>query len=154
MLAPIKTNQTGTGPPNMALKITLKPHEKMILGTAVITNGPTKCEFVVENKITILRQNSIISPDEANSPAKRIYLAIQLMYVDSSQLSTHQKLYWRLVKDFIDAAPSSLGLVDQINELILNENYYGALKLAKKLIKFEQEVIERVTKRTEILPIG
>jgi flagellar protein FlbT len=58
------------------------------------------------------------------------------------------------VKDFIDAAPSSLGLVDQINELILNENYYGALKLAKKLIKFEQEVIERVTKRTEILPIG
>lgn len=138
----------------MALKISLKSHEKMILGGAVITNGPTKCEFVVENKVSILRQNSIISPDEADSPARRIYLAIQLMYVDSSQLNTHQKLYWQLVKDFVDAAPSSLELVDQINELIFNEKYYEALKLAKQLIEFEQEVIERVTKRSEILSVG
>ena len=138
----------------MALKISLKSHEKMILGGAVITNGPTKCEFVVENKVSILRQNSIISPDEANSPAKKIYLAIQLMYVDSSQLNTHQKLYWQLVKDFVDAAPSSLELVDQINEFIFNEKYYEALKLAKQLIEFEQEVIERVTKRSEILSVG
>jgi flagellar biosynthesis regulator FlbT len=29
----------------MALKITLKPNEKLILGGAVITNGATKCEF-------------------------------------------------------------------------------------------------------------
>lgn len=138
----------------MALKITLKPHEKMILGGAVITNGHAKCEFVVENKVSILRQNNIISPEEAHSPARRIYLAIQLMYVDPPRLNTHHKLYWQLVKEFVDAAPSSLILIDQINELILNEKYYDALKLAKKLIQFEQEVIERVTKCTEVLPVG
>ena len=49
----------------MALKITLKPHEKMILGGAVITNGATKCEFIVENKVSILRQNSIMTPEDA-----------------------------------------------------------------------------------------
>ena len=138
----------------MALKITLKSHEKMILGGAVITNGPTKCEFVVENKVSILRQNNILSPEEAISPARRIYLAIQLMYVDPSQLDTHHKLYWHLVKEFIDAAPSSMGLMDRINEFIFNEQYYDALKLAKKLIDFEQEVIERVTECSEILPVG
>jgi flagellar protein FlbT len=137
----------------MALKISLKSHEKMILGGAVITNGPTKCEFIVENKVSILRQNNIITADEANSPARRIYLAIQLMYVDSSQGSTHRRLYWQLVKDFVDAAPSSLGLVDRMNELIFKEKYYEALKLAKQLIEFEQEVIERVTKCSEILPV-
>ena len=138
----------------MALKITLKPHEKMILGGAVITNGANKCEFIVENKVSILRQNNIMSPEEASSPAKRIYLAVQLMYVDPAQLKTHHKLYWQLVKGFIEAAPSSLELIDRINEFIFNDQYYDALKFAKKLIEFEQEVIERVTKCSEILPVG
>ena len=81
-------------------------------------------------------------------------MAIQLMYVDEAQIVVHQKSYWQLVKDFIAAAPSSLNLIDQINELILKENYYQALKLTQKLIDFEQEVIERVTKCSEILPVG
>lgn len=138
----------------MALKITLKPHEKMILGGAVVTNGPAKCEFVVENQATILRQNSILTPEEADSPAKRIYLAIQLMYVDPAQLRRHQELYWQLVNDFVGAAPSTLGLVDQINEHVFNNQFYDALKTAKKLIEFEQEVIESVTECSEKLPIG
>ena len=138
----------------MALKITLKPHEKLIIGGAVITNGDSKCEFLVENKVTILRQKSILSPDEATSPARRIYLATQLMYVDPEHMKDHQKTYWELVREFVEAAPSSLGLIDQISEHILNEKYYDALKSAKSLIEYEQEVIERVTKCSEILPIG
>jgi flagellar protein FlbT len=64
-----------------------------------------------------LRQNNIISPDEADTPARKIYLTIQLMYVDPKQLHDHQKIYWQLVKEFIDAAPSSLHH-RSINELI------------------------------------
>lgn len=138
----------------MALKITLKPHEKLILGGAVITNGASKCEFIVENTVAVLRQNNIMTPEAANTPASRIYLAIQLMYIDPQQQHNHQKAYWELVREFIDAAPSSLGLIDQINEYIVKENYYSALKLAKNLIEYEQEVIDRVTKCSEILPIG
>jgi flagellar protein FlbT len=138
----------------MALKITLKPNEKLILGGAVITNGATKCEFRIENTVAILRENSILTPDEADTPARRIYLTIQLMYVDPKQLQDHQRLYWQLVKEFIDAAPSSLAMIDHMNELILNEKYYDALKATKALIEYEQEVIERVTKCSEILPVG
>ncbi len=138
----------------MGLKITLKPHEKMILGGAVITNGTSKCEFIVENKVSILRHDNIMVPEAATSPAKRIYLAIQLMYVDPSKMVAHQKTYWQLIKEFVDAAPSSLGLVDLINECIFQEDYYKALKLAKQLIELEQEVIKRVTECSEILPVG
>ena len=130
----------------MTLKITLKPHEKMILGQAVIANGANKCEFIVENNVPILRQNDILSPEKADTPALRIYLAVQLMYVDQTNLSAHRKLYWQLVEEFLEAAPSSLHLVDRINELIFKEQYYQALKLAQKLVSYEQEVIERVTK--------
>ncbi len=127
----------------MALKITLKPNERLIIGDAVITNGPNKTEFVVENKVPLLRQDSIIASDEADSPSRRIYFVIQLMYLDKDNIAEHHKLYWELVRDFVKAAPSFLELIDHINELILSEKYYQALKVARRLIEFEQEVMER-----------
>lgn len=128
----------------MALKITLKPHERLIVGGAVITNGPSKADFMVENKVPILRQSHILSAEQADSPARRIYFIIQLMYIESENLAEHHKLYWDLVRDFLRAAPSVLDIIDHINELVLKENYYQALKEARQLIEFEQEVIERV----------
>ena len=129
----------------MALKITLKPNEKVILGGAVLCNGPGKTQFVIENTVPILREKDILQPCEADSPARRIYFAVQLMYVDEPQLEKHHKLYWQLVRDFIDAAPSSLRIIDTINEWIFRGNYYQALKESKQLIDFEQEVVERAT---------
>ena len=43
----------------MGLKITLKPGERMIIGGAVITNAGTKCHFIVENTVPILRDKDI-----------------------------------------------------------------------------------------------
>ena len=128
----------------MGLKITLKPNERMILGGAVIRNGATKTELTVENNVPILRQKNIIGPDEANSPARRIYFAVQLMYVDEGHLAEHHKLYWALVKDFVAAAPSATGLVDRINAAVLESQYYDALKAAHKLIDYEKELLDRV----------
>ena len=128
----------------MPLKITLKPHERMIVGGAVITNGNTRCDLLIENKVSILRQKDIMSEKDADSPCRRIYFAIQLMYVDEENLIEHHNTYWKLVQDIVKAAPSMLALIDQISEHILNNKYYQALKLARKLIDYEQEVIDRV----------
>ena len=128
----------------MGLKITLKPGERMIIGGAVITNGGQKSNFIVENKVPILREKDILSAEKTKTPARRIYFAIQLMYIDGNNLKTHHKLYWELVRDFLEAAPSALGIIDQISEDILKTNYYQALKNCKKLIEFEEEVIARV----------
>ena len=128
----------------MPLKITLKPNERMIVGAAVITNGNTKCDLFIENRVPILRQKDIMSEKDAVSPGRRIYFAIQLMYVDEENLIEHHNNYWKLVQSFVGAAPSTLDLIDQISENILGSRYYQALKLARKLINYEQEVIDRV----------
>lgn len=128
----------------MALKITLKPHERMVIGGAVVTNGNTKCNLLVENKVPILREKDIMNEKDADSPCRRIYFAIQLMYIDEENLITHHNTYWKLVQDVVKAAPSTLGLIDQISEQILSSRYYQALKLTGKLIAYEQEVLARV----------
>ena len=129
----------------MALKITLKPHEKMILSGTVIANGSnTGCQLIVENKVPVLREKDILSENEADTPCRNLYFIIQLMYVDAENLAIHQKNYWGLVNDIVKAAPSTVGLIDQINEEIVSGRFYQALKLAQNLIEYEQEAISRV----------
>jgi flagellar protein FlbT len=100
----------------MALKITLKPGERMVIGGAVITNGnSSSCDLVIENKTPILRQKDILTEEKADSPCRRIYLAVQLMYIDEANLSTYHKVFWELAGDLVKAAPRTVGLVDAIS---------------------------------------
>jgi flagellar protein FlbT len=134
----------------MALKITLKPGERMVIGGAVVTNGnSTSCDLIIENKIPILRQKDILTEEKADSPCRRIYYAVQLMYIDEGNLATYHKLYWDLVRDVVRAAPSTVAIIDSINEHILHRRYYQALKLTKRLIDYEQEAIKRVSGSVE-----
>ena len=129
----------------MALKITLKPQEKMILGGTVITNGNSMgCHLIIENKVPILREKDILGENEADTICRQLYFIIQLMYIDEQNLVLHQKKYWKLVKELVKAAPSTVGMIDHINEEIVSGRYYQALKLAQKLIDYEQEVISHV----------
>ena len=127
----------------MALKITLKPNEKMIVGGAVLTNGNTKnSDLIIENSIPVLRQKDIMCQTDATSHCRQIYFIIQLMYIDSENLADHQQTYWKLVHALLDAIPRLTGHIDEINEHILIGNYYRALKLARELIDYEQEVLK------------
>jgi flagellar protein FlbT len=134
----------------MALKITLKPNEKMIVGGAVVTNGNSKnTDLIIENNVPVLRQKDILSEKDATSPCSRIYFIIQLMYIDEENLIDHQTVYWKLVRELLDAVPRLAGHINQINENILGGNFYRALKLAGELIGYEQEVLKYVREYTD-----
>lgn len=130
----------------MALKLTLKPHEKIIIGGAVVTNGPSTSHLLVENEVAILRQDSILTEGEANSPCKRVYFVIQLMYVGGGMTPELSQLYWDLVKEIVHAAPSTKDLFSQTSQHLLDNEFYKALKAAKKLITYEKELIADVSK--------
>jgi flagellar protein FlbT len=125
----------------MSLKISLRPHERIIIGGAVIINGRSRTQLVIENEVPLLREKDILSEREASSPARHIYFAIQLMYVDEENLMTHHQLYWNLVEELVQAAPSVVNLVDQISKHILFGRYFQALKSARQLIEYEDEVM-------------
>jgi flagellar protein FlbT len=125
----------------MALKVELKPGERVIIGDAVLTNSDQRTRFLIEGAAPILREKDILTAKSADTPAKRIYLAIQLMYTAKNP-SAHHDVYFQLIRDFLNAAPSSMGLVQDINNHILTGEMYKALKTAKKLIAYESELLE------------
>jgi flagellar protein FlbT len=129
----------------MGLKITLKPQEKMIIGGAVLINAsPKNTDLIIENTVPVLRQKDILGESETDSPCRRLYFVIQLMYIDAENIENYTKQYWKLVQDIIQAAPSMTLIIDEISEHILKQRYYQALKMTQKLIDYEQEVIRRV----------
>ena len=128
----------------MPLKLTLKPGERMIIGGAVVTNGAGKTDLFVENNVPLLREKDIMGEKEADTIAKQIYFTIQLMYIDPENLIGHHNAYWRLIQQTVKAAPSTVELVDRISEKIVANNYYQALKLTRKLITYEKEIMDRV----------
>jgi flagellar biosynthesis repressor protein FlbT len=128
----------------MALKITLRPDEKIIIAGALIRNGDRTANLLIENKVPFLREKEILKRENAHSPASKIYFVVQLMYMDQPNLADHHKLYWKLVNAFIKAAPSALGLIDKINRQILAAQYYKALKNARELVKYEQRLMSGV----------
>jgi len=132
----------------MSLKLAMKPNEKLIVGGAVIRNGPTSSHIFIENNVPVLRQNDIITEAMATTPCRRIYLAIQLMYIDEKSCESLHPVYWELVKGVIEAAPSSKDLISLTSQYMLEGNYYKALKQAKKLIIYEEELINNATKST------
>ena len=130
----------------MALQITLKAREKMIIGGAVITNGNMKCELRIENNVPILRSKDIMKEKDATTLCRRIYFVIQLIYIDGKNILIHHNAYWELIRKLVYEEPDIIFLVDQISEEIVCGRYYQALKLSKKLIEYEQENVNNVCK--------
>jgi flagellar protein FlbT len=137
----------------MALKVELKPGERIILGDSIITNDNQRTRLFIEGNAPILREKDILTPETADTPAKRIYLAVQLMYLQGD-ISKLRDEYFALVGDFVRAAPSSIGLIDTVNNAILTNALYKALKEAKGLIEFETRLIEHAQRRTGIREDG
>ena len=129
----------------MALKVELKPGERIILGECVVTNADQRTRLVIEGEAPILREKDIMTPELANTPAKRIYLAVQLMYT-SRDPRVHHEVYFSLVRDTLRAAPSTWAYIESINNHILTGEMYKALKDAKKLITYEQELLSNATR--------
>ncbi len=124
----------------MPLKVELKPGERLLIGECVITNSSHRTSFLIEGKVPIIREKDIMTAEQANTPAKRIYLSVLLMYTTRDARNQHAT-YFALVRDMTEAAPSTTAQIAIINNHILTGELYKALKQAKKLINYEQELI-------------
>jgi len=130
----------------VALKLELKPGERVILGDCVVTNDNQRTRLLIEGTVPILREKDIMALSRANTLAERIYFAVQLMYT-SKHPQDHHALYFRLVRKIVNAAPSTRPYIEAINNRILTGELYKALKEARKLIAYEKELLDHALRQ-------
>ena len=89
----------------MPLRVELKPFERIVIGQSVITNSDTRTAFLIDGDAPILREKDILTPETANTPVKRIYLCVQMMYLEND-IPAYQDLYFGFIGELIQAVPS------------------------------------------------
>ncbi|MEQ8813741.1 MAG: flagellar biosynthesis repressor FlbT [Thalassobaculum sp.] len=133
----------------MPLKVNIKPGEKFVVNGAVMVAGNKGASLVLQNEATILLGKDIMQEDDANTPAKRIYFTILLMYLDDQDRKQYYPIFIKLIEDFMEATTfkevrkTLLHIVQDVNA----GKYYRALKTCKALINYESEVLSYAQQR-------
>jgi len=126
----------------MSLTISLKPKEQAVIGGAVVCNDEDRrIRLTIKNKVTILREKDVLKPADVDTPCKRLYFSIQLMYMDQENLAEYHKVYWKDAEDIVKAAPSCLSIIEKTSKFILAGEYYKALKSCKEVMQHERELL-------------
>jgi|tagenome__1003787_1003787.scaffolds.fasta_scaffold18342721_1 flagellar biosynthesis repressor protein FlbT len=137
----------------MGLVVELKPGERVILGGFVVTvRSEHRTQLHIQGDGPILREGDAIIPDEADTPAKRLYVAAQLMYL-SGDLSTAQAEFFQIAREMIEAAPSMKPYIARAGEHILAGRMFKALRELKALIRYQDNLLARA-RPNEAAPSG
>jgi flagellar biosynthesis repressor protein FlbT len=120
-------------------------------GDVMIINGTpirfrTRSEIELTERARFLFGKQIMPPADADSPARRIYFALQSAYIGSdAERSTGLESARALIEEFKEATTSALAreILDRALQLAEHDDCYHALKLARRLIRHEDTVLGR-----------
>ena len=125
----------------MPLKLSLKPGEKFVLNGAVLANGDKRASLVLQNKACVLREKDIMQPKDAKTPARLVYLAIMMMYLEGGISEEPYDEFARRMSEFMGAIQNRhvLATCVEISRDVTQGAYYKALISCRKLFDYEQE---------------
>lgn len=130
----------------MTLRISLRDGEKMIVNGAVL-RSVGRTDLVVENHAALLRGREVMKPEEANTPARRLYFACMMAYIDESELDHWRHQVISLLGDLMGALEheEAKAACARFAHRVALEDYYRALAECRSLIAYEAEALARLS---------
>jgi len=120
-------------------------------GDVMIVNGApirfrTKSRIELTARARFLFGKQIMAPDQADSPARRIYFALQSAYIGTEEERAQGLDAAReLIAAFKQATTSALAcdILDRVLGAAEADDCYQALKLTRRIIRHEDTVLGR-----------
>ena len=118
-------------------------------GDMMIVNGApirfrNRARIELTAKARFLFGKQLITPDMANTPARRIYFALQTAYIgDHEERKAGLEQAKQLIAEFRDATTSTLAreYLDRALALAEEDQCYQALKFARRVMRHEEVVL-------------
>lgn len=122
---------------------------KLKAGEALIINGAairfrTRAVIDLPSRADILYGKQILAPDQATTPARRLYAALQSAYVtQSEERARHLALAIAFAREFAEATTSATlrTILFDIERDALAGRFYPALKACRVVIAHEDAVL-------------
>ena len=125
------------------LVLELRQGDMMVVNGAPIRfRNRTRIELAARARFLFGKQ--IMPPEAANTPARRVYFALQTAYVGTEEeRAGGLAAARRLIAEFGEATTSAIAreMLRRALELADADDCYGALKLARRVMLHEQEVM-------------
>src|ERR1043166_7785627 len=100
---------------DLPLKLSLKPGERFVLNGAVVQNGDRRAVMVLQNKASVLREKDIMQAEDVNTPARRIYFPVMMMYLDEASADRYYDEFVRRMGEFMGVISNADVLADCVN---------------------------------------
>lgn len=128
----------------MTLRISLRDGEKLIVNGAVL-RAVGRTDLCVENNVALLRGREVMSPDDAVTPARRLYYACMIAYIDPQGANAHHDQIVRYLHDLIGALESheAKAACASFARKVATGDFYRALGDCRALIDYETAAFER-----------
>lgn len=126
------------------LVLELRQGDVMVLNGAPI-RFRTKSRIELTAKARFMFGKQILRPDEVDSPAKRIYFALQTAYIGTEDERQAALIRAQsLIEEFKAATTSGLAreILDKALGFARADDCYEALKLARRIMRHEAAVLQ------------
>ena len=124
----------------MPLRVELKPFERIVIGETVLINSGTRTSFLIDGEAPILREKDTVTAETANTPAKRLYFCVQMMYL-KNDIPRYRASYATCIKNLREAFPGARDMIEIINNHVSDGTLYKGLKEIRKLMKREYALL-------------
>ncbi len=118
-------------------------------GDLMVVNGApirfrNRARIELTAKARFLFGKQLMTPEQANTPARRIYFALQTAYIgDEDEREAGLSIARRLISEFQAATTSTLArdLLDRALSAAEADECYQALKLTRRVMRHEEVVL-------------
>lgn len=137
----------------MALVIHLRKDGRVIINGAVLENVSGRAvSIAVKNEASILRDDDVLQPEDAVTPASRVYFALQCAYVFPESRARHMAQFDEFLSAYLEAAPSAAPLASAVQTAVDAGRLYEGLKKARGLFAHEREILARLASAGQTIP--
>ena len=129
----------------MALRLTLKPNERILINGCVVRNSDRRQVIVIENQADVVRETDLLKEDEARSPVKEVYFFIQTALLDPTirkkLVPIIQKRLGKLVPVFHDEMADH---IFQAASHVSQADFYRAMRALRPLMDYEGRLLQLI----------
>lgn len=123
------------------MKIHLKRNEKLFINGAVIRLD-RRGSIELMNDAQFLMENHILQQDDAKTPLQQVYFIVQTMLMDpaNSHLTKYLLDSYSEVLKRLNLSSEYNGLLNDVEKMVEQANYYGALKLLRQSFHLDKTI--------------
>ena len=126
----------------MALNLTLKPFERIIVNGCMLRNGGRKSTLTVETRADIIRETDLLGPEAATTPVTAGYFLIQSALIDpETRDKTAKSAQKRLAVLATTFGAELRGHVFETANNVSRGEYFTALRNLRPLLARETEIL-------------